>query len=75
MFSLTLAKLGHSCNQLIVCVSVLSLVFGIGKKREMAPTTGEAFLELRKSEEMLIRKQEFLEEKIKQVVITMVPWL
>ena len=58
-------------NYLFVSVnmSFLGKVFGIGKKTEMAPTTGEAFLKLRKSEAMLIRKQEFLGKKIEQVVI------
>ncbi|XP_055707658.1 charged multivesicular body protein 4c isoform X2 [Phlebotomus papatasi] len=35
-----------------------------GKKGEQAPTTGEAIQKLRETENMLIKKQEFLESKI-----------
>ncbi|XP_059612989.1 charged multivesicular body protein 4c [Phlebotomus argentipes] len=35
-----------------------------GKKGEAAPTTGEAIQKLRETENMLIKKQEFLESKI-----------
>jgi len=42
-------------------------MFGTGKKGEKAPTTGEAIQKLRETEEMLIKKQEFLEKKIEQV--------
>ena len=35
-----------------------------GKKGEAAPTTGEAIQKLRETEEMLMKKQEFLEKKI-----------
>uniref|UniRef100_A0A6B2EDY8 Uncharacterized protein n=1 Tax=Phlebotomus kandelakii TaxID=1109342 RepID=A0A6B2EDY8_9DIPT len=35
-----------------------------GKKGEVAPTTGEAIQKLRETENMLIKKQEFLESKI-----------
>lgn len=38
-------------------------MFG-GKKEEKGPTTGEAIQKLRETEEMLIKKQEFLEKKI-----------
>ena len=35
-----------------------------GKKGDAAPTTGEAIQKLRETEEMLMKKQEFLEKKI-----------
>lgn len=44
-------------------MSFLSKVFG-GKKGDKAPTTGEAIQKLRETEDMLIKKQEFLEKKI-----------
>ncbi|RZF45859.1 hypothetical protein LSTR_LSTR010815 [Laodelphax striatellus] len=44
-------------------MSFLSKVFG-GKKDEKGPTTGEAIQKLRETEEMLIKKQDFLEKKI-----------
>lgn len=46
-------------------MSFLSKVFG-GKKEDKAPTTGEAIQKLRETEEMLGKKQEFLEKKIEQ---------
>lgn len=46
-------------------MSFLSKVFG-GKKEDKAPTTGEAIQKLRETEEMLVKKQEFLEKKIEQ---------
>jgi hypothetical protein len=48
-------------------MSFFGKVFGSGKKDEKAPTTGEAIQKLRETEEMLIKKQEFLEKKIEQV--------
>lgn len=50
-------------------MSFLSKVFG-GKKGDKAPTTGEAIQKLRETEEMLIKKQEFLEKKIQQEINT-----
>ncbi|XP_034245864.1 charged multivesicular body protein 4b [Thrips palmi] len=50
-------------------MSFLSKVFG-GKKENKAPTTGEAIQQLRETEEMLIKKQEFLEKKIEQEIAT-----
>lgn len=47
-------------------MSFLGKMFGSGKKGEPAPTTGEAIQKLRETEEMLIKKQEFLEKKIEQ---------
>lgn len=45
-------------------MSFLSKVFG-GKKDDKGPTTtGESIQKLRETEEMLIKKQEFLEKKI-----------
>lgn len=35
-----------------------------GGKKENAPTTGEAIQKLRETENMLLKKQEFLEKKI-----------
>lgn len=37
-----------------------------GGKKEVTLTTGEAIQQLRSTEEMLIKKQEFLEKKIEQ---------
>jgi len=50
-------------------MSFLSKVFG-GKKEDKAPTTGEAIQKLRETEEMLVKKQEFLEKKIEQELAT-----
>ena len=50
-------------------MSFFGKVFGSGKKGEKAPTTGEAIQKLRETEDMLIKKQEFLEKKIEQVFI------
>lgn len=44
-------------------MSFFTKVFG-GKKDDKVPTTGEAIQKLRETEEMLIKKQEFLESKI-----------
>ncbi|CAG0904539.1 unnamed protein product [Darwinula stevensoni] len=40
-------------------------IFG-GKKKDAPPTTGDAIQKLRETEEMLIKKQDFLEAKIAQ---------
>jgi len=45
-------------------MSFLGKVFGGGKKGEKAPTPGEAIQKLRETEDMLTRKQDFLEKKI-----------
>ena len=47
-------------------MSFLGKIFGTGKKGDAAPTTGEAIQKLRETEEMLMKKQEFLEKKIDQ---------
>lgn len=39
-----------------------------GKTEEKGPTTGEAVQKLRETEDMLIKKQEFLEKKIEQEI-------
>ncbi|KRG03991.1 charged multivesicular body protein 4b isoform X1 [Drosophila mojavensis] len=41
-----------------------------GGKKEVAPTTGEAIQKLRETENMLIKKQEFLESKIEEELNT-----
>ncbi|EEB10402.1 Charged multivesicular body protein 4C, putative [Pediculus humanus corporis] len=46
-------------------MSFFGRMFG-GKKGDKAPTTGEAIQKLRETEDMLIKKQEFLESKIEQ---------
>ena len=38
-----------------------------GKKEDKALTAGEAIQKLRETEEMLMKKQEYLEKKIEQV--------
>ena len=50
-------------------MSFFSKVFG-GKKEDKAPTTGDAIQKLRETEEMLMKKQEFLEKKIEQEINT-----
>lgn len=44
-------------------MSFLGKIFG-GKKEEKGPTTHEAIQKLRETEELLVKKQEFLEKKI-----------
>jgi charged multivesicular body protein 4 len=48
---------------------VFGKLFG-GKKGDKAPTTGEAIQKLRETEEMLMKKQEFLEKKIETEITT-----
>ncbi|XP_053643953.1 charged multivesicular body protein 4 [Cherax quadricarinatus] len=48
-------------------MSIFGKIFG-GGKNEKAPTTGEAIQKLRDTEEMLIKKQDFLEKKIQQEI-------
>ena len=50
-------------------MSIFGKIFGF-KKDEKAVTTGEAIQKLRETEEMLIKKQEFLESKIEQEIGT-----
>ncbi|XP_011301535.1 charged multivesicular body protein 4b [Fopius arisanus] len=50
-------------------MSFFSKVFG-GKKEPAAPTTTEAIQKLRETEEMLVKKQDFLEGKIEQEIVT-----
>ena len=48
-------------------MSFLQKMFGSGgKDNKGEPTTGQAIQKLRETEEMLIKKQEFLEKKIDQ---------
>ena len=49
-----------------VKMSFLQKMFGAGGKDKGMPTTGQAIQKLRETEEMLIKKQEFLEKKIDQ---------
>ena len=56
-------------------MSFLGKMFGSGKKGEKAPTTGEAIQKLRETEEMLVKKQDFLEKKIEQVRICFINWV
>lgn len=50
-------------------MAFLGKIFG-GKKDDKIPTTGEAIQKLRETEEMLIKKQDFLEKKIEQELAT-----
>jgi len=50
-------------------MSVFGKIFGF-KKDEKAITTGEAIQKLRETEEMLMKKQDFLEKKIEQEIGT-----
>lgn len=45
-------------------------MLGGGGKSVKAPTTQEAIQRLRETEEMLTKKQDFLEKKIEQEIIT-----
>ena len=47
----------------VAIMSVLQRMFG-GKNKENIPTTEDAIQKLRQTEEMLEKKQEFLEKKI-----------
>jgi len=50
-------------------MSFFGKMFG-GKKGDKAPTTGEAIQKLRETEDMLLKKQEFLEKKIDSELAT-----
>lgn len=43
---------------------------GFGKKKQAPPTPQEAIQKLRETEEMLVKKQDFLEKKIEQEITT-----
>lgn len=49
-------------------MSFFGKMFGSDKKGSKAPTTGEAIQNLRETEEMLMKKQDFLEKKIEQEI-------
>ncbi|KAL4655743.1 charged multivesicular body protein 4b isoform X1 [Arapaima gigas] len=51
-------------------MSLFGKIFGTGGKGGKSPTPQEAILRLRETEEMLTKKQEFLEKKIEQELIT-----
>lgn len=51
-------------------MSVFAKLFGGGGKGGKAPTPQEAIQRLRETEEMLAKKQNFLEKKIDQELIT-----
>ena len=48
----------------------LAKLFGGGKKKEEAPSTQDAIQKLRSTEELLMKKSEFLENKIKGELLT-----
>lgn len=48
-------------------MSVFGKIFGGGKKQPPAATPQESIQKLRETEEMLVKKQEFLEKKIEAV--------
>lgn len=50
-------------------MSFFTKVFG-GKKEPIAPSTAEAIQKLRETEDMLIKKQDFLESKIELEIQT-----
>ncbi|CAH0550386.1 unnamed protein product [Brassicogethes aeneus] len=50
-------------------MSFFGKLFG-GSKEKAAPTTGEAIQKLRETEDMLFKKQDFLEKKIQQEIVT-----
>ncbi|XP_017780911.1 PREDICTED: charged multivesicular body protein 4b [Nicrophorus vespilloides] len=49
-------------------MSFFTKIFG-GKSAEKGPTTGEAIQKLRETEDMLIKKQDFLEKKIELEIV------
>lgn len=49
-------------------MSFFTKVFG-GKKEAAAPTTAEAIQKLRETEELLVKKQSYLETKIEQEIM------
>lgn len=51
-------------------MSVFGKLFGSGGKGGKAPTPQEAIQRLRETEEMLAKKQDFLEKKIDQELMT-----
>lgn len=51
-------------------MSLFGKIFGSGGKGGKAPTPQEAIQRLRETEEMLAKKQDFLEEKIEQELVT-----
>lgn len=51
-------------------MSLLTKLFGIGGKGGTPPTAQEAIQRLRETEEMLTKKQDFLEKKIDQELAT-----
>ncbi|CDW55664.1 Charged multivesicular body protein 4b [Trichuris trichiura] len=54
----------------MVIMAWLSRIFGGGKKGDPVPTPQMAIQRLRETEEMLVKKQEFLEKKIEQEIAT-----
>lgn len=51
-------------------MSLFGKIFGSGGKGGKAPTPQEAIQRLRETEEMLAKKQDFLEKKIEQELMT-----
>ena len=51
-------------------MSFMSKMFGGGKKADKGPTPQEAIQKLREAEEMLQKKEDFLEKKIEQELAT-----
>ena len=51
-------------------MSLFANLFGMGSKGEKPLTTSQAIQKLRETEDMLMKKQEFLEKKIEQEVDT-----
>lgn len=49
-------------------MSFFGKLFG-GKKEDEGPTTGEAIQKLRETEDMLLKKQDFLEKKIDEYML------
>lgn len=49
-------------------MSFFNKIFG-GKEKDEGPTPGEAIQKLRETEEMLYKKQEFLEKKIEEYTL------
>ncbi|XP_037690566.1 charged multivesicular body protein 4a isoform X2 [Choloepus didactylus] len=62
-------KCGVEAGEARIAMSGLGMLFGRGKK-EKGPTPEEAIQKLKETEKILIKKQEFLEQKIQQELQT-----
>lgn len=57
-------------NRVLPLTTITMAFFGLGKKKAAEPTPQEAIQKLRETEEMLVKKQDFLEKKIESEIST-----